>query len=61
MKQTTPEVHSYFDQTTNAAGYIVKELSSAACAIIDSILDFDQAAGQTHYRACRHADFDHLR
>ena len=53
MKQTTPEVHSYFDQTTNAACYIVKDPSSSACAIIDSILDFDQAAGQTH---TAHAD-----
>ena len=53
MKQTTPEVHSYFDQTTNAACYIVKDPSSSACAIIDSIWDFDMASGRTH---TAHAD-----
>ena len=53
MKQTTPEVHSYFDQTTNAACYIVKDPSSSACAIIDSIWDFDMASGRNH---TAHAD-----
>ncbi|CUH45832.1 MBL fold metallo-hydrolase [Ruegeria atlantica] len=53
MKQTTPEVHSFFDEATNAACYIVKDPSSPACAIIDSILDFDIAAGRTH---TTHAD-----
>ncbi|MGB5871408.1 MAG: MBL fold metallo-hydrolase [Albidovulum sp.] len=48
-----PEVHSYFDETTNAACYIVKDPGSNACAIIDSILDFDLAAGRTH---TTHAD-----
>ncbi|MGB7268268.1 MAG: MBL fold metallo-hydrolase [Albidovulum sp.] len=48
-----PEVHSYFDETTNAACYIVKDPGSNACAIIDSILDFDLAAGRTH---TAHAD-----
>lgn len=53
MKQTTPEVHSFFDEATNAACYIVKDTASPACAIIDSILDFDLAAGRTH---TTHAD-----
>jgi glyoxylase-like metal-dependent hydrolase (beta-lactamase superfamily II) len=53
MKQTTPEVHSFFDEATNAACYIVKDPASPACAIIDSILDFDLAAGRTH---TTHAD-----
>lgn len=53
MKQTSPEVHSFFDEATNAACYIVKDPTSNACAIIDSILDFDHAAGRTH---TAHAD-----
>lgn len=47
------EVFSYFDHKTNAACYIVKEPHSNACAIIDSILDFDAAAGHT---STQHAD-----
>jgi len=48
-----PEVHSFFDETTNAACYVVKDPTTNSCAIVDSILDFDQAAGRTH---TRHAD-----
>ncbi len=53
MRQTKPEVHSFFDEATNAACYIVRDPSSGACAVIDSILDFDQASCRTH---TRHAD-----
>jgi len=53
MQQSIPEVHSFFDEATNAACYIVKDPVSNTCAIIDSILDFDQAAGRTH---TTHAD-----
>ena len=53
MQQSIPEVHSFFDEATNAACYIVKDPASNACAIIDSILDFDQSAGRTH---TTHAD-----
>ena len=49
----TPEVLSYFDEATNAACYIVKDPTSNACAVIDSILDFDMAAGSV---ATNHAD-----
>ena len=48
-----PEVHSFFDENTNAACYIVKDPSSSACAVIDSILDFDLASGRT---STAHAD-----
>ncbi|WP_299851032.1 MBL fold metallo-hydrolase [uncultured Roseovarius sp.] len=53
MAYLKPEVHSYFDESTNAACYIVKDPSSSACAIIDSILDFDLAAGRMQ---TKHAD-----
>ena len=53
MQQNIPEVYSFFDEATNAACYIVKDPDSNACAVIDSILDFDQAAGRTH---TTHAD-----
>ena len=48
-----PEVHSYFDENTNAACYILKDPASKSCAVIDSILDFDMASGSTH---TAHAD-----
>ena len=53
MTQTHPEVFSYFDENTNAACYIVKDPNSSSCAVIDSILDFDMAAGSVH---TTHAD-----
>jgi hypothetical protein len=53
MRQSVPEVHTFFDETTSAACHIVKDPASNAMAIIDSILDFDAAAGRTH---TTHAD-----
>jgi len=42
-----PEVKAFFDEATNTVSYIVKDPGSEACAIIDSVLDFDPAAGRT--------------
>ncbi|MEO1248249.1 MAG: MBL fold metallo-hydrolase [Pseudomonadota bacterium] len=42
-----PDVKGYFDQATNTISYIVKDPDSNACAIIDSVLDFDRSAGRT--------------
>ena len=53
MSASVPEVHSYFDEATNTACYILKDPNSSSCAIIDSVLDFDMAAGRTH---TAHAD-----
>ena len=53
MYYGAPEVYSYFDENTNAACYILKDPSSNACAVVDSILDFDVASGRTH---TAHAD-----
>ncbi|MBX2870071.1 MAG: MBL fold metallo-hydrolase [Acidiferrobacterales bacterium] len=40
-----PEVFGFFDEATNAVCYIVKDPTSNACAVIDSILDFDMSSG----------------
>ena len=53
MSTLIPDVRSYFDVKTNAACYILKDPKSNACAVIDSILDFDMASGTTH---TAHAD-----
>ncbi|MEM6662662.1 MAG: MBL fold metallo-hydrolase [Pseudomonadota bacterium] len=42
----TPEVTPFFDEPTNTATYVVKDPASNHCAIIDSVLDFDYAAGR---------------
>ncbi len=46
-----PEVHAFFDQATNTVTYVVKDPASPACAIIDSVLDFDYASGRTDTRS----------
>lgn len=53
MRQTFPEVFTFFDEPTNAACHIVKDPASDLVAVVDSILDFDAAAGRTH---TTHAD-----
>ncbi|MEM7191083.1 MAG: MBL fold metallo-hydrolase, partial [Pseudomonadota bacterium] len=46
-----PNVIPFFDEPTNTATYVVKDPSSKSCAIIDSVLDFDYAAGRIGTRA----------
>lgn len=41
-----PEVTAFFDAPTNTVSYIVRDPNSNACAVIDSVLDFDYASGQ---------------
>ncbi|WDR07556.1 MBL fold metallo-hydrolase [Devosia rhodophyticola] len=43
---TSPTVVSFFDTATSTISYIVKDPASTACAVIDSVLDFDYAAGK---------------
>lgn len=48
-----PEVTPFFDEATNTISYVVKDPSSNSCAIIDSVMDIDYAAGRITYD---HAD-----
>jgi len=48
-----PEVKAFFDPATNTISYVVKDPSSKACAIVDSVMDIDYAAGRITYD---HAD-----
>ena len=50
---SNPEIHAFFDTTTNTISYIVHDPESLHCAIIDSVMDIDYAAGQISYM---HAD-----
>lgn len=47
----TPAVHAFFDEATNTITYVVQEPEGSACAVIDSVLDFDYAAGRTDTRS----------
>lgn len=44
-----PEVTHFFDALTNTFSYVVKDPGSQACAIVDSVMDFDYAAGRTSF------------
>ncbi|MDQ2091384.1 MBL fold metallo-hydrolase [Marimonas arenosa] len=47
----TPIVKAFFDDATNTISYVVRDPNGTACAIIDSVLDFDYASGRTDTRS----------
>ncbi len=48
-----PEVKGFFDPQTNTISYVVKDPNSQACAVVDSVMDIDYAAGRITFE---HAD-----
>ncbi|MCG7200566.1 MBL fold metallo-hydrolase [Marinobacter pelagius] len=48
---SNPVVQHFFDEPTNTFSYVVRDPDSQACAILDSVLDFDYAAGRTDVRS----------
>ncbi len=48
-----PDVKGFFDEATNTISYVVKDPNSNACAVIDSVMDIDYAAGRITFD---HAD-----
>ncbi|MGC8531546.1 MAG: MBL fold metallo-hydrolase [Acidiphilium sp.] len=42
-----PDVQAFFDEPTNTVSYVVTDPVSKSCAIIDTVLVFDQASGRT--------------
>lgn len=42
-----PDVKEFFDETTNTYSYVVTDPETKICAVVDSLLDFDQASGRT--------------
>ena len=49
----SPEVKGFFDPATNTISHVVRDPGSMACAVIDSVMDIDYAAGRITYD---HAD-----
>ncbi|CUH76643.1 Beta-lactamase hydrolase-like protein [Tritonibacter multivorans] len=48
-----PEVQAFFDEATNTITYLVKDPASNSCALIDTVMDIDYAAGRITFD---HAD-----
>ena len=53
FRSSIPHVEGFFHAASNTISYVVKDPQSNACAIIDSVLDLDYAAGKIAYT---HAD-----
>jgi glyoxylase-like metal-dependent hydrolase (beta-lactamase superfamily II) len=49
--QAAPAVKAFFDEATNTISYVVRDPEGPACAVIDSVLDFDYASGRTDTRS----------
>ncbi|OZG75470.1 MBL fold metallo-hydrolase [Hahella sp. CCB-MM4] len=49
--ETHPQVIAFFDEPTNTFSYIVKDPNSNACAVVDSVMDFDYPSGHTSYES----------
>ncbi|WP_445939373.1 MBL fold metallo-hydrolase [Pseudomonas sp.] len=43
----SPLIQAFFDPATSTYSYVVSDPATARCAIIDSVLDYDAAAGRT--------------
>lgn len=46
-----PDVVAFFDDDSNTISYVVKDPNSNACAVIDSVMDFDYASGAISYES----------
>ena len=47
------KVVPFFEEDTNTFSYVVSDPSSNACAIIDSVLDFDMASGNVEHNSAQ--------
>lgn len=47
----SPDVQAFFDEATNTITCLVVEPQGRACAVIDSVPDFDHASGRTDTRS----------
>lgn len=53
QSQVKPDVTAFFDEATNTISYVIKDPNSQSCAIVDSVMDIDYAAGRITFD---HAD-----
>jgi len=45
------KIQSFFDKATFTVSYVVVDPATRACAVIDSVLDFDAASGRTSHKS----------
>lgn len=46
-----PDVKAFFDPATWTISYVVKDPASNSCAVVDSVMDIDYAAGRISYES----------
>ncbi|QZD93683.1 MBL fold metallo-hydrolase [Qipengyuania xiapuensis] len=46
-KRLRPSIAGFFDEATNTVSYVIHDPATSKAAIIDSVLDYDAAAGRT--------------
>lgn len=49
-----PAIQAFFDTATNTISYVVSDPNTQRCAVIDSVLDYDPAAGRTDTASADH-------
>jgi glyoxylase-like metal-dependent hydrolase (beta-lactamase superfamily II) len=49
--EQAPEVTSFFDNDTNTWSYVVADPATGRCAIIDSVMNFDQPSGSISFES----------
>lgn len=47
MTRDSLQIESFFDEATNTVSYIVFDRATLACAVVDSVLDYDPKSGRT--------------
>ena len=47
MTRDSLQIESFFDEATNTVSYIVFDRTTHACAVVDSVLDYDPKSGRT--------------
>ncbi|MBL8468577.1 MBL fold metallo-hydrolase [Methyloversatilis discipulorum] len=47
MTRDKLQIESFFDEATNTVSYIVFDRTTGACAVVDSVLDYDPKSGRT--------------
>lgn len=50
---SAPIVTPFFDETTNTVSYVVADPETRACAIIDSVMEYDPNAGRTRHEGAQ--------
>lgn len=55
-----PEVTHFFDEQTSTFSYVVTDPATRRCAIVDSVMNFDQASGSTSFESANRI-IDHVR